>query len=146
MRLTAMLPRLLALVALLAAVFASPIPPRPRTKSCLSRVAAAITPANATIISHVSDQLNSTLFRDIRMFEPVSVALGLPSAADFNANDIDTIIGALQSLGRYLRRRVPEAAPRGKPCSDPLAVSLLNIYKNVVELVNELVPPPASKH
>ncbi|KAJ2786179.1 hypothetical protein H4R18_000026 [Coemansia javaensis] len=141
MHLASLLPRLLVLAALLAVVFACPVtPPKPQSKSCLSRVAAAITPANAAALNTLSAQLSSTKFRYVRMFEPAAVALGLPSAADFSANDPNAVDGALRSLESYLRLQVPEAVPQGKPCTDPLAASLLNIYKSVASLVNELAP------
>ncbi|KAJ2841630.1 hypothetical protein IWW36_006195 [Coemansia brasiliensis] len=111
---------------------------------CLSPFADAISAENRLSLNKIATSLQMSLFRDIRQFAPVALALNLTSLqGEILSDDFPKATEALHNLKTYFDENVPEAqeteskSSSANSCDAPTAKNLQVIYDSLSKLAQQ---------
>ncbi|KAI9473167.1 hypothetical protein LPJ78_003597 [Coemansia sp. RSA 989] len=111
---------------------------------CLSPFADAISAKNRLSLNKIATSLQMSLFRDIRQFAPVALALNLTSIQeDILSDDFSKATAGLHSLKTYFDESVPEAqgseteSSSSDLCDAPTAKNLRVVYDSLSKLAQQ---------
>ncbi|KAJ2452505.1 hypothetical protein EV183_002878 [Coemansia sp. RSA 2336] len=113
---------------------------------CLSPFADAISAENRLSLNKIATNLQMSLFRDVRQFAPVALALNLTSVQeDILSDDFPKAAAGLHSLKTHFDESVPEAqeseseteSSSSELCDAPTAKNLRVIYDSLSKLAQQ---------